>query len=112
MAGKKGMQGRVGRYKKNIEDLIGENKLRALTLVKRYLNDESIPLKDKIGPAMQIHMKVMPDKQEVVSLSVNLSNENASKLIELAERNLLIRHELAQAQLAKREPIEVKPAEE
>ena len=94
MAGIKGRSGRIGRFKRNIEELIDDNRLRASALVNLYLKNESIPIEEKIPHAMAIVLKIMPNKQEVLSLTMSLSDETAKRLLDLAERNMLMQKEL------------------
>lgn len=95
MAGVKGRSGRPGRFKHEIESLLADNRQRACVLVSRFLKDESIPLERRVQTAaMPIMAKIMPDKQEILNLSVSLSPEQAGRLLELYDRNLLIMKEL------------------
>jgi hypothetical protein len=91
MSGVKGRSGRQPRWhENNLEDATN------LTFAQAYrlLKDENVPLIDRVRTCLPLAMKRIPDKHELVSLSLSLSEADARKALELAERNLLLRQQL------------------
>ena len=93
MAGRKG---RSGRRPQHVEMMATSNSERATFVVQQFMNDERIPLIERVKVALPVYLKTMTEKQAVVSISASMSLDTSqvAALIELAQRNSLIYKDL------------------
>ncbi|SRR5258706_11588597 len=91
-----GVKGRSGRQPKWHEYAMDEVANLTFQAAGRLIRDENVPLIDRVRVCLPLALKRIPDRHEVSAITLNMSDENARKMIELAERNLLLRKELVE----------------
>ena len=87
-----GVKGRSGRRLKYLTGVRLTKEEQANIIVLRVLQDETIPLLERVKTALPVCLKTMTEKQAVATLSIGLSLESSqvTDLIDLAKRNASI----------------------
>ena len=95
MAGLKGRSGRPpGRLKKSLEDHYDAASIKTIRAAAILMDDESVPLLDRVRVCLPLALKRVPDRHEIVAMTMNVSNETATGLLEMARENLKLRQSL------------------
>ena len=96
-----GVIGRSGRRARNTQKLaITFDEVADITFQQAgmLLRDESVSLLDRVRVCMPLALKRIPDKQEVKAININIDDSTAQRMLERAERNLLIYKKIQQAE--------------
>lgn len=90
-----GIIGRSGRRSTVMKKIMQGNfdDVAELTFREAYnlLRDQNIPLIDRVKVCLPLALKRIPDKHEVVQLTVNASPDDIAALMQLAQANLQLR---------------------